>query len=90
MSEISFNALVLSLATSAAMHFGDVADPVSGLGATSNLEAGVHMIEILALLEEKTSGNLTDEEKSFLVQVLYEPRMRYVESKKGEKRIIEP
>lgn len=48
------------------------------------------MIEMLPLLEEKTSGNLTDEAKKFLAQVLYELRMRYVESKKREKRIIEP
>ena len=48
------------------------------------------MTEMLALLEEKTSGNLTDEEKGFLTQALYELRVRYVELKKGEKRIIEP
>ena len=90
MSEISLNALVLSLATSAAVHFGDVADPASGQKDTSNLEAAGHMIEMLALLEEKTRGNLTDEEKGFLGQVLYELRMRYFEAKKGERRIVEP
>ena len=90
MSEISFNALVLSLATSAAVHFGDVTDPASGQKGTSNFEAAGHMIEMLALLEEKTYGNLTDEEKGFLGQVLYELRMRYIEAKKGEKRIVEP
>ena len=90
MSEISFNALVLSLATSAAVHFGDVADPASGQKGTFNLEAAGHMIEMLALLEEKTHGNLTDEEQRFLAQVLYELRMRYIEAKKGEKRIVEP
>ena len=90
MSEISFNALVLSLATSAAVHFGDVADPASGQKGTSNLEAAGHMIEMLALLEEKTHGNLTDEEKRFLAQALYELRMRYIEAKKGERRIVEP
>ena len=90
MSEVSFNALVLSLATSAAVHFGDVTDPASGQKVTPNLEAAGHMIEMLTLLEEKTHGNLTDEEKGFLGQVLYELRMRYIEARKGEKRIIEP
>ena len=34
------------------------------------------------LLERKTRGNLTEEEKSFLAQVLYELRARYVELEK--------
>ena len=90
MAEISFNDLVLSLATSAAVHFGDVTDRASGQKGTPNFEAAGHMIEMLALLEEKTHGNLTDEEKGVLGQVLYELRMRYIEARKGEKRIVEP
>ena len=90
MSEVSFNALVLSLVTSAAVHFGDVADPASGRQGASNLEGAAHMIEMLALLEEKTSGNLTEEEKSLLAEVLRELRIRYIAAQKGEKRIIEP
>jgi hypothetical protein len=38
------------------------------------------MIDILALLEEKTRGNLTAEERQFLDQILYELRLRYVEA----------
>ena len=37
------------------------------------------MIDILALLEEKTRGNLTAEERQLLEQVLFELRLRYVE-----------
>jgi hypothetical protein len=48
------------------------------------------MIEILALLEQKTRGNLTAEEREVLNQVLYELRMRYVQATSGGKRIIEP
>ena len=48
------------------------------------------MIEILALLEQKTRGNLTAEERQVLEQVLYELRMRFVEAAGGGKRIIEP
>ena len=48
------------------------------------------MIEILALLEQKTRGNLTAEEREVLNQVLYQLRMRYVEATGGGKRIIEP
>ena len=83
-SSVSFNAFVVSLATTAAVHFGDVADPESGKTPAPNLEAAGHAIEMLAMLEEKTKGNLTDDEAQFIKQVLYELRMRYVDAKKGE------
>lgn len=86
---ITFNAFVLSLATTAAVHFGDLEDPVSG-NREPNLTAASQMIDILALLEEKTRGNLTAEERQLLEQVLYELRMRFVEAQKPQKRIIEP
>ena len=82
---VSFSAFVVSLATTAAVHFGDVADPSSGQKPAPNFEAAGHAIEMLALLEEKTKGNLTDEEERFLKQVLYQLRVRYVEAKQSEK-----
>jgi len=82
-SQVSFNAFVVSLATTAAVHFGDVADPESGEKQTANFDAAGHAIEMLALLEEKTKGNLTDDEVRFIRQVLYELRLRYVEAKKN-------
>jgi hypothetical protein len=48
------------------------------------------MIEILGLLDQKTRGNLTAEERQVLEQVLYELRLRFVEAKSGGKRIITP
>jgi hypothetical protein len=89
-SGLSFSAFVLSLATTAAVHLGDLADPSSGKAAQPDLVAAREMIEILGLLEEKTRGNLTLEERQMLEQVLYELRLRYVEVQKGGKRIIEP
>jgi len=85
--QLSFTAFVLSLASTAAIHFGDLPDPIS---AESNLEGATQMIEILALLEQKTRGNLAAEEREVLNQVLYELRMRFVEVTSGSKRIIEP
>ena len=93
---INFAAFVLSLAHTAAVHFGDVPDPVSGQKAEGNLEAAQQMIDILALLEQKTRGNLTAEERQLLDQVLYELRMRYIDATRGsapkpdEPRIIIP
>ena len=84
------------MAHTAAVHFGDIPDPVSGQDGETNLPAAQQMIEILALIEEKTRGNLTAEERQLLEQVLFELRMRYVEAAKSapaspsESRIILP
>jgi hypothetical protein len=92
MSELPFTTFVLSLAGSAAIHFGDLPDPESGEQAEPNLEGAAQMIAILALLDEKTRGNLTAEERQVLEQVLYELRTRFLELSDdgGGKRIIEP
>ena len=79
-SSINFVAFVLSLAHTAAVHFGDIPDPVSGDRGEVNLAAAQQMIDILSLLEEKTRGNLTAEERQLLEQVLFELRLRYVEA----------
>ena len=79
-SSINFVAFVLSLAHTAAVHFGDIPDPVSGDKGEVNLAAAQQMIDILSLLEEKTRGNLTAEERQLLEQVLFELRLRYVEA----------
>jgi hypothetical protein len=78
-SAINFVAFVLSLAHTAAVHFGDVPDSVSGAKVQANLAAAQQMIDILALMEEKTRGNLTAEERQLLEQVLFELRLRFVE-----------
>jgi uncharacterized protein DUF1844 len=88
--QLTFTAFVLSLASSAAIHFGDLPDPVTGAPAAPNLEGAAQMIEILSLLEQKTRGNLTAEERQLLEGVLYELRMRFVEAAGSGKRIVEP
>jgi uncharacterized protein DUF1844 len=80
---VTFVGFVLSLAHTAAFHFGDVPDPVSGQAGPVNLAAAQQIIDILALLETKTRGNLTAEERQLLEQLIYELRMRYVEASKS-------
>jgi hypothetical protein len=87
---LPFTAFVLSLASTAAIHFGDLPDPGSGQKAEPNLEGATQMIEILELLQEKTRGNLTAEERQVLEQVLYELRVRFVTASSGGKQIGEP
>jgi len=90
MSDISFTQFVISLASSAAIHFGDMPDPSGPTVSEPNLEGARQMIDILTLLEAKTKGNLTAEERQVLEQVLYELRIRFVSASASEKRIIEP
>ncbi len=80
MSEVTFNAFVVSLATTAAVHFGDMADPATGRPGPINLEGAGQAIEMLALLERKTAGNLSAGEAAFLGQVLAELRRRLIEA----------
>ena len=84
MQELSFTAFVLSLATTAAIHLGDIPDPQTGQPYEANPEGAKQMIDILSLLEEKTRGNLTAEERQVLEQVLYELRLRFVEVTGGD------
>jgi hypothetical protein len=88
MPELSFVAFVLSLASSAAVHFGDLPDPASGQKSEPDLEGAKQMIDILDLLDEKTKGNLSAEERQLLDQVLYELRLRFVEAS-NPKLIVE-
>ena len=89
-SGISFAGFILSLATTAAVHFGDIADPNTGEKAEPNLSAAAQMIELIAILQEKTHGNLVEPEERLLDDLLYELRMRYVQAQQGEKRIVHP
>jgi hypothetical protein len=78
---LEFNTFILSLARTAAVHFGDVAD-AGGAKQPPDLRAASHIIDVLMLLEAKTRGNLTAEERQVLDQVLYELRLRFVEAQK--------
>jgi hypothetical protein len=88
--QVSFVAFIFSLASNAAVHFGDLPDPVTNERRAPDLNAAAQLIDIIAMLEEKTRGNLSAEERQMLDQVLFELRMRFVEAKKGQSPIIQP
>lgn len=74
---INFTNFVLSLSTSALFHFGDFPDQ-SGGKAQKNMSAAKQTIDILDMLNEKTKGNLSEQEKNLIQGVLYELKLRYV------------
>lgn len=75
--QVNFSTFVFSLSSSAILHFGEIPDPTSGK-KKKNLPMAKQTIDILGMLEEKTKGNLTDDESDFLKNILYDLRMRYV------------
>lgn len=77
MMEVNFSNFILSLGTSAVLHFGEFPDPSSGT-QEQNLPMAKHTIDILNMLRDKTSGNLEAEEEKLLSDLLYQLRMKYV------------
>jgi hypothetical protein len=75
--EVNFSTFVFSLSSSALLHFGEIPEPSTGK-TEKNLPMAKHSIDILGMLEEKTKGNLTNDEDQLLKNVLYDLRMRYV------------
>ncbi len=82
--EINFSTFILSLSSSALFHFGELPDPVTNQ-KQQNLPMAKQTIDILGILQEKTSGNLTEEESKLLENLLYDLRMRYVTESEKEK-----
>jgi hypothetical protein len=78
---INFTNFVLSLSTSALFHFGDFPDPTGNGKAQKNLPAAKQTIDILDMLNQKTKGNLDDQENSLIQGVIYELKLRYVKEK---------
>jgi hypothetical protein len=76
MPPASFSTLVNSLVTQALFYLGDLAP--QGGEPNVNLDMAKHQIDTLSILEEKTKGNLTEDEQRMLDAALYEGRMRYV------------
>jgi hypothetical protein len=72
----SFATLVQSIVTQILYYLGDLS--TRGGEPSLNLDMAKHQIDTLGVLEEKTKGNLTEEEQHLLDAALYETRMRYV------------
>jgi hypothetical protein len=91
--EIDFATFVLSLASNALVHLGELPEPNgggsdasteaeggNGGGSEVNLPLARQTIEILAMLEVKTKGNLDEAEANLLKSVLYDLRMKFVDA----------
>ena len=81
--QASFSVLVMSLASSASFSMGLVPHPETGEKKV-DLELAKFNIDLLMILQEKTRGNLSSEEKLLLEAVLTDLQTQYIQSKKKE------
>jgi hypothetical protein len=78
--KLDFSIFVMSIIGSAHVHLGDMPGPDGH--SERNLALAQQDIELLALLEEKTKGNLRGDEESLLSRALDELRQRLTEASK--------
>ncbi len=82
MPDADFGGLMDSLAMQAVLYLGGFPDPQTGKAVIS-LEHAKYYIDMLAVLQEKTKGNLSDEEASLIDRAVSELRMQFVEVTKA-------
>ncbi len=76
----NFMTLVSSLSVQAMFYMGMLHDPNSKEPPQVNFDLAKHNIDMLGVLEEKTKGNLTDEENRMLSTTIHQLRMQYVQA----------
>ena len=79
--EVSLSSLIFSLSSSALLHLGEIADPQTG-EKKEDFALAKHSIDTIAMLQEKTKGNRTEEEEKFVDSILTDLRWRYVKASK--------
>src|SRR5258708_9299706 len=88
---LDFNALILSLGWSAIVHLGEAPDPTSGKKREQpDFTMAQQSIDLLAVLQEKTRGNLTAEEARFLDNMLYDLRVLYLQLSQRQRSAKSP
>lgn len=78
--EIDFSGFVMSMATQALMALGEIKPP-DGMNVPKDMGLAQQTIEILAMLENKTKGNLDSKEKELMQNILHSLRLAYVKGR---------
>jgi len=78
---VDFHTFILSLGSSALFHMGELEGP-EGEPGQIDLPLAKHTIDVIAMLEEKTKGNLSAPEANLVESLLYDLRLRFVEKSK--------
>lgn len=75
---MTFETFVLSLGTATLVALGEMENPVTKK-KDKDLDAAKQHIDLLEMLLQKTTGNLTEQEQKLLSEVLYTTRMKFVQ-----------
>ncbi len=86
----SFDFLIESILMQTQMHLGLFKLREEDQSSEPNLPLAKHSIDMLAMLQEKTRGNLSVEEQRLLENGLTELRFRYVQVLDEQKRSSQP
>ena len=82
----SFVSFIMSIASNAASALGMMEHPVTHQREV-DVELGKHWIDVMGMLEKKTSGNLTPQEKRMVESLLADLRMQYVSLANSAQRV---
>ena len=82
---IDFSTHILSLASTALIALGKMPAPDGAVQAV-DLETAKHLIDVLAMLETKTKGNLDEAETKLLASLIYDLRVAYVDAQPKAKK----
>ncbi|MFZ2447097.1 MAG: DUF1844 domain-containing protein [Syntrophobacteraceae bacterium] len=81
--EVSMATFIFSLSSSALVHLGEIPEPETNQ-TRLDLAIAKQIIDTLGMLQEKTMGNLDQDEDRLMRSVLYDLRMRYVQKMSGK------
>jgi hypothetical protein len=76
--EVTMATFIFSLSSSALVHLGEIPEPETNR-TLIDLPIAKQIIDTLGMIQEKTKGNLDQDEEKFLKSVLYDLRMRYIQ-----------
>jgi hypothetical protein len=79
MNGVNFSTFILSLASATFIEMGVVEDPLTK-SKKKDLSSAKQHIDLLQMLQEKTRGNLDDEERGLLERILRDVRLQFVKA----------
>ncbi len=80
-AEPDFNIFITSLGMQAIVFMGEMSNPVTN-ETKVELPRAKYLIETIAMIKDKTEGNLTDEERKLIDDMLYSLRLKYAQKVK--------
>ena len=79
--EPSIQVFLAGLYAQTIVSLGEMENPVTGK-RTTDIEEAAYLVDTIAMLQQKTKGNLTPEEDAYVQNILTDLRLRYVKAKK--------